>query len=89
MDGSLERVKIYGEEYAVNAKVSHLQGSSGHADQKNLLEWARETTEKGDVKKIALVHCELEPATEFQNLLHKHKLGPAIIPARGDEMVMD
>ena len=88
MDGSLDIVKIYGEEYEVNAKIAHLQGSSGHADQKNLLEWARETTEKGDVKKIALVHCELDSATEFQNLLHKHKLGPAIVPARGDEMEM-
>ena len=88
LDGSLERVKIYGEEYQVNAQISRLEGSSGHADQQNLLDWARATNDKGDVKKIALVHCELDSANELKGLLEKNKLGPVMIPAPGDEMEM-
>lgn len=89
VDGSLDKVKIYGEEYTVNAQISHLHGSSGHADQKGLLEWAREHAKQGDVKKIALVHCELEPATAFAEELKKHKLGPVFIPDRGEDLPME
>ena len=88
MDGSLDKVKIYGEEHEVHAKVSHLEGSSGHADSKGLLEWAKTTSQKGNVKGIALVHCELDSASAFQKDLEKHKLGPVLIPAPGDEMEM-
>ncbi len=88
LDGSLKRVKIYGQEYQVKAQVCKLQGSSGHADQKELLDWAAETAKNGDLKKIALVHCELDSATEFKEKLEKRKLGPVMIPAPGDEMLM-
>ena len=88
MDGSLDKVKIYGEEHEVHAKVSHLEGSSGHADSAGLLEWAKTTSQKGNVKGIALVHCELDSASAFQKDLEKHKLGPVLIPAPGDEMEM-
>jgi len=89
LDGSLDKVKIYGQEYKVKAKVCKLQGSSGHADQQELLAWAEETSDRGNVKKIALVHCEIDPANEFKSKLEKKKLGPVIIPAMGDEMIMD
>ena len=89
LDGSLDKVKIYGQEYEVKAKVCKLQGSSGHADQQELLAWAKETADRGNIKKIALVHCELDPAKEFKSKLEKKKLGPVIIPAMGDEMLMD
>lgn len=88
MDGSLDKVKIYGQQYEVRAKVSHLTGSSGHADQQDLLQWAKQTAKQGNVKQIALVHCELDSATELKTKLEKHKLGPVIIPAPGDEMPM-
>lgn len=89
LDQSLDKVRIYGEEYEVNCKIAKLEGSSGHADQEELLDWAKETCDNGDVKKIALVHCELEPAEEFKGRLEKRKMGPAIIPAFGDEMIME
>ena len=89
LDQSLDVVRIYGEEYKVNCKVAKLEGSSGHADQEELLDWAKETSDRGNVKKIALVHCELDNAEEFRDRLAKRKLQPAIIPAPGDEMVME
>ncbi len=89
LDGTLDRVKIYGQEYDVKAQVCKLQGSSGHADQKELLDWTEETAANGDIKGIALVHCELDAATEFKKQLELRKLGPVLVPAPGDEMLMD
>ena len=89
LDGSLRRVKIYGQEYEVKAQVCKLQGSSGHADQKELLDWAEGTADRGDLKQIALVHCELDSTTEFKQKLEQKKLGPVMIPAPGDEMDMN
>jgi metallo-beta-lactamase family protein len=89
LDGTLDKVKIYGEEYTVNAQICKLEGSSGHADQQELLQWAEEMSDRGDLKQIALVHCELDSATEFKKKLEQKKLGPVIIPAPGDEMSMD
>jgi len=88
LDQSKDRVKVYGKEYEVKAQVCKLQGSSGHADQKELLDWAGETAEKGDLKKIALVHCEMEPAQEFKKQLELRKISSVMIPAPGDEMEM-
>ncbi len=88
LDQSKDRVRIYGEEYEVKCKIAKLEGSSGHADQEELLDWAKETCDRGNVKGVALVHCELEPAEEFKSRLAKRKIQPAIIPAPGDEMVM-
>lgn len=89
LDQSLDRVKIYGEEYEVNCKIAKLEGSSGHADQDELLDWAKDTCDQGDVKNIALVHCEIDPATEFKSRLAKRKIQDVIIPAMGDEMTME
>lgn len=89
LNQSRDIIRIYGEEYELNCKVAKLEGSSGHADQDELLDWAKATCDQGNVKNIALVHCELDSATEFQNRLSKRKLQPSMIPAPGDEMSMD
>ncbi len=89
LDGSKDRIKIYGQEYQVKAKVCKLQGSSGHADQRELLDWAEETADKGNLKGVALVHCEMDGATELKKQLELRKIGPVMIPAPGDEMLMD
>lgn len=88
LDRSKDIVKIYGQPYEVKAQVCKLQGSSGHADQQELLDWAEKTNNEGNLKQIALVHCELDAATEFKSELEKRKLGPVLIPAPGDEMPM-
>lgn len=89
LDGQEEEVPIFGKRYRVRAQVCRLEGSSGHADQGELLEWARQVNEAGNLKRIALVHCEPEPAAVFRNLLEQHQLGPVLIPARGEIMDLD
>lgn len=60
-------VKIFGEEIAVNAQVYSLQGLSGHADRKGLMDWVSSFKEKP--KAILLVHGEEEGRESFNKLL--------------------
>jgi metallo-beta-lactamase family protein len=85
LDQTKKEIKIYGETFKAKAQVRKLEGCSGHSDQGELLEWAKETAKKGNLKRIFLVHCELEPATEFRQELRKAGLSSVDIPARGDE----
>lgn len=85
LDGHKE-VRIYGEEYEVKAQVLKLEASSGHADSDGLLEWATEMASAGNLKHVALVHCELEPASEFKNRLVEAGIENVMIPAPGDAM---
>ena len=80
-----EEVRIYGDEVSVRANVAKLQSSSGHADQNGLMDWMASTAENGDVKKVAIVHCEVDSGEEFKNLLAQKGIA-AFLPARGDSM---
>ena len=85
LDGNKE-VNIFGDPYEVNAKIMKLQASSGHADQNGLLQWAQETASAGQLKNVALVHCELDSAEEFRDRLAAEGISPVMIPAPGDSM---
>jgi metallo-beta-lactamase family protein len=66
LDGA-KKVKIFGEEIAVNAEIYALQGLSGHADREGLLE--RIKAFKKPPKEILLVHGDEEARTSFKELL--------------------
>ena len=66
VDGA-KKVKIFGEEIAVNARVEYIEGYSGHADQTWLLNFIYSFT--NPPKHIFLVHGEIEG----QEIL-KHKI---------------
>ncbi len=66
VDGS-KKVKIFGDEIAVNAKIYNFQGLSGHADRKGLLNWVEAFKIKP--KEILLVHGAAEALKSFQSLL--------------------
>ena len=55
------RVRIYGEEYEVRAKIESIDGYSAHADQKGLLAWAH-NFDKQRLQQLFLVHGEEEAA---------------------------
>lgn len=86
LDGSTDVVRIFGEPFEIRAQVCKLEGSSGHADQTGLLEWAKTMHATGDVKKIALVHCELDSAQTLEPLLLREGIRSVVIPARGESM---
>lgn len=65
IDGA-NRVRIFGEEIPVNAKIFTINGFSAHADQAELLDWHART---GEPKTTFLVHGEACVADHFKTLL--------------------
>ncbi len=49
LDGA-ETARIFGREYQVKARVYRLEGTSGHADQQELLNWAAEIENRGNLR---------------------------------------
>ncbi|MEA4849330.1 MAG: MBL fold metallo-hydrolase RNA specificity domain-containing protein, partial [Clostridiaceae bacterium] len=60
-------VKIFGEEIRINCKVYSIEGFSGHADQRGLLEWVGAFKKKP--KKVFLVHGEENSLKELSKLM--------------------
>ncbi|HKO93577.1 MAG TPA: MBL fold metallo-hydrolase [Polyangiaceae bacterium] len=52
------RVKVLGVERDVRARVHYVAGLSAHADQADLLSFARQTAEQGKLRQVVLVHGE-------------------------------
>ena len=59
-----KKVKIFGEEIAVNARIEYIEGYSGHADQEGLMNFIYSFLEKP--KHIFLVHGEEESRKSFK-----------------------
>ena len=55
VDGA-KKIRIFGEDITVKARVEMIDGFSGHADQKGLLDWISSFSKKP--KKIFIVHGE-------------------------------
>ena len=85
LDGH-KSVRIYGDEVELRAKVAKLESSSGHADKSQLLEWVQDIASRSQLKKIALVHCELDSGGAFCQLMEDNGLDMGFLPARGDSM---
>ncbi len=66
VDGE-QTVKIFGDEFAIRAKVEKLTGFSGHADRDGLLEWAGVMEKKPT--QTFVVHGEEESATALADSL--------------------
>ncbi len=64
VDGA-KKVRIYGEEVAVKAKIYTINGFSAHAGRDFLLNWAS----KSQAKKVFVVHGELEKSQKFAEML--------------------
>jgi metallo-beta-lactamase family protein len=73
-------VRIFGMEYQLEAEVVTLNGFSGHADQRGLLEWVKAFKKKPE--QVFVVHGDPEAARVFADLL-RHDLGypRVMIPA--------
>lgn len=84
-----EFAKIYGVEYPIRCQTMRLDSISGHADQSELLRWINAVRDAGQLKQIALTHCELEPAQTLRQEMEQLGLPPVMIPARGDVMNME
>lgn len=62
-----KKVKLFGEEIEVKAKLYNLHGLSGHADRNGLMEWLESFDRKP--KGIFLVHGDTKAQISFKTLL--------------------
>ena len=82
VDGA-EKVKIFGEEFSVRARVEYIEGYSGHADQEWLLNFIYSFYNKQ--KTIFLVHGELEGQVALKQKIQGTTKIPVIIPEYGEQ----
>ena len=82
VDGA-DKVKIFGEEISVNARIEYIEGYSGHADQEWLLNFVYSFIKKP--KHIFLVHGEEESEEVLKGLIEKNKQIPVTIPSFGEK----
>jgi metallo-beta-lactamase family protein len=81
MDGKKE-VKIFGEEYRVNAEIRKMDYFSAHADQKELMHYLSLMPPK-KLRHIFLVHGDEEQAMPFKQKLHDAGYKNVYYPAPG------
>ncbi len=77
-----KKVKIFGEEIAVNARIEYIEGYSGHADQEWLLNFVYSFITKP--KHIFLVHGELESQKVLKEKIQQTIEIPVTIPDYGE-----
>ncbi|HEX7358638.1 MAG TPA: MBL fold metallo-hydrolase [Ignavibacteriaceae bacterium] len=82
MDGD-KKVNIFGEEYDVNAKIKIMDYFSGHADQKELLDYLRLNTQN-KLKSIFLVHGEEDMALPLREKIIQKGYQNVQYPASGE-----
>src|SRR5690606_18611471 len=74
-------VKIFGEEYQLNAQVVTINGFSGHADRSELLEWAGNFHRRP--QHTFIVHGEEEAAEALQQGLTGQGFKQVVVPHLG------
>ena len=77
-----KKVKIFGEEIAVNAQIEYIEAYSGHADQEWLLNFIYSFITKP--KHIFLVHGEIESQEELKEKILQTTNIPVTIPDFGE-----
>lgn len=77
-----EKVKIFGEEIAVNARIEYIEGYSGHADQEGLMNFIYSFIKKP--KHIFIVHGEPESQNILQEKIEKETGIGTTVPEFGE-----
>ena len=82
-----KKVTIFGEEFAVNARIEYIEGYSGHADQEWLMNFVYSFIKKP--KKIFLVHGEEESQEVLRNKILENTGIGVTIPEYGETYQLD
>lgn len=81
LDGA-KKVRIFGEEITVNARIESIDGFSGHADKAGLLEWLGAFENKP--KKVFIVHGEEDVQEVLANEIEEKFHLECVIPDKGE-----
>ena len=82
-----KKVKIFGEEIAVNARIEYIEGYSGHADKEGLMNFIYSFIQKP--KHIFLVHGEPTSQDVFKDKIETETKIPVLIPEFGETYELD
>lgn len=82
-----KKVKIFGEEIAVNARIEYIEGYSGHADQEWLMNFIYSFIQKP--KHIFLVHGEPDGQIALKDKILEETNIPVTIPSLGETYNLD
>lgn len=82
LDGA-EKVRLFGEEIQVKARIARMEGISGHADQTILLSWL-EAMKRQKPKKVFVNHGNDTVCDEFASLIETELSMRAEAPYSGD-----
>ena len=85
--GGAKKIRIFGEEVAINAKIFTINGFSGHAGQDELMDWL--DSMQGKPVKIILVHGEAEVQKEFSDLITERFGFEVHIPEYMEELELE
>ena len=86
VDGE-KKVRIFGEEFRVRARVEQINGYSAHADRRELLNWTHETMARGSLQRAFVVHGDEENAFALaQGLQQELGIREVVVPERGQEV---
>ena len=83
-----KKVKIFGEEVAVNARIEYIEGYSGHADQEWLMNFVYSFREQKP-KHIFLVHGEEESQEVLKQKIEEEANIPVTIPNYGESYELE
>jgi len=82
----IEEIKLLGEIKQVRATIKTMDSFSAHADRKEMKKFI--SNQKKKVKKIFLVHGELDSQESFKKYLEKAGHKKVIIPSLGQELTI-
>ncbi|MDO4616597.1 MAG: MBL fold metallo-hydrolase RNA specificity domain-containing protein [Lachnospiraceae bacterium] len=77
-----EKVKLFGEEITVKAKIVNLPGISGHADREHLTDWLANLENKPE--RVFVVHGEEQTAVGFSDHIYEQFHYASCAPYSGD-----
>jgi metallo-beta-lactamase family protein len=80
-------VPIFGEPVRLRAEVAKLNELSGHADQRELLEWMKPAV--STLKRVFLVHGEASQSAGLAKAIRERFSLDVVIPQRGDSFVLE
>ena len=79
----IEVIKLFGELKIVRAEIEIMDSFSAHADRHEILDFIN--NQKGALKKLFLVHGELDRQQKFTGLLNQNGFNDVEIPKLGQE----
>jgi metallo-beta-lactamase family protein len=80
------KVKVFGMERDVWARIHKINGLSAHADREGLIHFARRIAERGHLRAVALVHGEERPRRALEHGLLRAGIRRVVQGERGERL---